>query len=398
MTNKTFARRASYLAAALLVLLGGAEIARRQADLPSLPVLFDLQFDLTPRSQTWRLYDAVPLARSSQPRALALQPQAVDGLRLPWSKGSDIGLADFLDVTHTRAMVVIQDGRIAFEHYAAGFDANSRFASFSVAKSFVATLTGAALAEGRIKSLDDPISTYLGRDEISPAYADITIGQLLDMRSGIDVDERYGGSLTSPVVRMYLSRDLGSFIARRKGLRFAPGSRQEYRSVDTLVLSRVLARATGKSLSAYARETLWQPLGMEQDATWSVDSDAHRIEKAFCCINTTARDFARLGLLYLDEGRAGTRQVVSAKWADTPRQVINGEQKLAYRDGWWIPPGNAGDRDFSAIGVFGQYVYVNPATHTVIVKLSDHGVEQDEIETLLAMRQLSHVIAGLKPN
>jgi CubicO group peptidase (beta-lactamase class C family) len=398
MANKTFAKRAGYAAAALLVLLGGAEIARRQADLPSLPVLIDLQFDLTPRSQTWRLYDSVPLPHSTQPRALAQQRQAVDGLRLPWPEGGDIALTDFLDVTHTRALLVVQDDKIAFEHYAPGLDANSRFASFSVAKSFVATLTGAALAEGRIKSLDEPISNYLGDGEIAPAYAGITIGQLLDMRGGIDVDERYGGSLTSPVVRMYLSRDLGRFIASRHGLRFAPGTQQEYRSIDTLVLSRVLARATGRSLSDYASQALWQPLGMEQDATWSVDSDAHRIEKAFCCVNTTARDFARLGLLYLDEGRAGGRQVVSAKWADTPRQMINGEQKLAYRDGWWIPPGNAGDRDFSAIGVFGQYVYVNPATHTVIVKLSDHGVEQDEIATLLALRQLSHVMAGLKPN
>ncbi|EJN05505.1 serine hydrolase [Herbaspirillum sp. YR522] len=395
MANKTFATRAGYLAAVLLVLLGGAEVARRQADLPSLPVLFDLQFDLTPRSQTWRLYDAVPLARSSRPQPLARQPHAVDGLRLPWHRGSDIALTEFLAVTHTRALLVVQDGKIAFEHYASGFDADSRFASFSVAKSVVATLTGAALAEGRIRSLDEPIGTYLGADEIAPAYAGVTIGQLLDMRGGIDVDERYGGSLTSPVVRMYLSRDLASFIARRHGLRFAPGTQQQYRSVDTLILSRVLARATGQSLSQYATRVLWQPLGMEQDATWSVDSDEHRIEKAFCCINATARDFAKLGLLYLDQGRAGTHQVVSPQWAQTPRQVINGEQKLAYRDGWWIPPGNAGDRDFSAIGVFGQYIYVNPTTHTVIVKLSDHGVEQDELPTLAAMRQLSHVMSGL---
>ena len=398
MANHTFARRAGYGAAALLLLVGGAEVARRQADLPSLPVLLDLQFDLTPRSQTWRLYDSVPLARATQPRPLALQPQATDGLRVPWDNGSEIALDDFLARTHTRALVVVQDGKIAYEHYADGFAPSSRFASFSVAKSFVATLTGAALAEGRIKSLDEPIGNYLARDQIAPAYAGITIGQLLDMRGGIDVDERYGGSLTSPVVRMYLSRDLGSFIGRRHGLRFAPGTQQEYRSVDTLVLSRVLARATGKSLSEYASRVLWQPLGMEQEATWSVDSATHRVEKAFCCVNATARDFAKLGLLYLDEGRAGGHQVISAKWADAPRQTINGEQKLAYRDGWWIPPGNAGDRDFSAIGVFGQYIYVNPATHTVIVKLSDHGVEQDEIATLRAMRQISHAMAGLKPN
>jgi CubicO group peptidase (beta-lactamase class C family) len=214
------------------------------------------------------------------------------------------------------------------------------------------------------------------------------------MRSGIDVDENYGSSLASPVVRMFVSTDLQRFIARRSGLRFTPGSRFEYRSVDTLILSRVLARATGMRLSDFAQQVLWEPLGMEQEASWSVDSRQHGVEKAFCCLNTTARDFARLGLLYLQGGRMGGQQIVSPTWAAEPRQPVNTGNALDYRDGWWIPPGNANDRDFSAIGVFGQYIYVNPATRTVIVKLSDYGTEQDEVLTLLAMRSISHVVSG----
>lgn len=380
-------------AAALLVLVAAAEAGRRIADLPSLPTLIDLQFDLTPRSQSYKVFDATPIARSSHPAPLAAAPRPLD-IDVPWKDGGTLTVADFLKATHTHAFLVVQDGRVAYERYIDGYDASSRFASFSVAKSFVATLAGAALAQGAIRSLQEPIGHYLKPGEIAAAYAGITIGQLLDMRAGIDVDERYGGSLTSPVVRMFVTTDLDKFIARRHGLRFTPGSRFEYRSVDTLVLSRVLARATGMRLSDYAQRTLWEPLGMEQDASWSVDSNRHGVEKAFCCVNATARDFAKLGLLYLNRGRANGKQVIAASWADEPRTPVNHGHALDYRDGWWIPPGNAADRDFSAIGVFGQYIYVNPATRTVIVKLSDHGVEQDEVLTLLAMRRISHYLSG----
>lgn len=386
----------SGMAAAVLLLVGGADIVRRQADLPSLPVLVDLQFDLTPRSQTYTLFDAVPLQKSTQPAPLpmALAPLDID---VPWDNGQRIALQRFLDMTHTHAFLVVQDGKIVHEYYIGGFNAQSRFASFSVAKSFVTTLTGAALAEGKIASLDDPISKYLKDDEISPNYRHITVGQLAAMQSGIDVDEDYDDSLLSPVVRMYVSTDLGKFIKEQNKLRFAPGSQFEYRSVDTLVLGRVLTRATGQSLTSYAQRTLWEPLGMEADASWSVDSDAHRVEKAFCCLNAPARDFVKLGLLYLAKGKAGDNQVISERWTQAPGENINGTDTLGYRDGWWIPPGNAQDRDFSAIGVFGQYIYINPATRTVIVKLSDHGVEQDEVATLLAMRAISHHLAG-KPS
>lgn len=380
-------------AAALMLLLAAAEISRRAFDLPSLPALVDLQFDLTPRSQSFKVFDANTIARSSHPQPLptALRPLEIT---VPWKDGRALAVIDFLKTTSAHAFVVVQDGSVVYERYIDGYDANSRFTSFSVAKSFVSALTGVALAEGKIKSLQEPIGHYLGPDEIDPAYAGITIGQLLDMRSGIDVEENYEGSLTSPVVRMFVSTDLHAFVARRHGLRFAPGSRYEYRSVDTLVLSRVLARATGLHLADYAQQKLWEPLGMEQDASWSVDSRKHGVEKAFCCLNTTARDFARLGLLYHNEGRIGQHQIISPAWAAEPRLPVNQGKVLDYRDGWWIPPGNASDRDFSAIGVFGQYIYVNPATRTVIVKLSDYGVEQDEVLTMLAMRRISHYVSG----
>ncbi|MFJ3057767.1 serine hydrolase domain-containing protein [Herbaspirillum sp. NPDC087042] len=393
MPNARTSQLVARSAAALLLLLAAAEIGRRVADLPSLPALVDLQFDLTPRSQSYRVFDNSPIRRSSHPQPLPTALRPLD-ISVPWKDGGSLPVIDFLKTTSAHAFLVVQDGRVVYERYIDGYDANSRFTSFSVAKSFVSALTGVALAQGKIKSLQEPIGTYLKSDEIDPAYAAITIGQLLDMRSGIDVEENYEGSLTSPVVRMFVSTDLHAFVARRHGLRFAPGSRYEYRSVDTLVLSRVLARATGMHLADYAQAQLWEPLGMEQDASWSVDSKQHGVEKAFCCINTTARDFARLGLLYLNEGRIGERQIVSTAWAAEPRLPVNNGTILDYRDGWWIPPGNAADRDYSAIGVFGQYIYVNPATRTVIVKLSDYGVEQDEVLTMLAMRRISHYVAG----
>ncbi|MFL9998179.1 serine hydrolase domain-containing protein [Paraburkholderia sediminicola] len=279
--------------------------------------------------------------------------------------------------------------------YSEGYNRASKFASYSVAKSFVATLIGVALSEGKIRSLDDPIGDYLAPKDVSEQHRNVTVGQLLSMRSGIDVDERYDSAL-SPVVRMYLTTDLNHFISRVSGFRYPAGERFEYRSIDTLILAKVLTRATGVSLTEYVKQKFWNPLGAGDDATWSVDSREHNVEKAFCCLNATARDFAKLGTLYLARGIVGDNRIVSKSWTFTPATSPNRSATVAYSYGWWLPPGNERDEDFSAIGIYGQYVYVNPLTQTIIVKLSEYGVEQDEIATLLTLRHIAHLASGVR--
>lgn len=363
---------------------------QRTQNLPNLRILLDLSIGWTPTSQTYRLFENRPIDKSSNPiffRKIALQFNDT----ISWNNSS-LKLKSFLTQTNTRAFVVIQDQHIVFEAYGLGYDHTSTFASYSIAKSFVATLIGAALLDGHIHSLEDPIGNYLAIDEIDKAYRNITIAQLLSMRSGINVAENYD-SVFAPIVRMYLSTDLDNFLSRVSGFRSKPGQLFEYRSVDTLVLAKVLHRATGTVLTRYTQTTLWNPLGAINDASWSVDSQERAIEKAFCCLNATALDFSRLGTLYLAQGKMGDKQIISSDWTTAPSQQTNSSTNMVYHNGWWIPPDNIQDGDFSAIGIYGQYIYINPLTKTVIVKLSEYGTEQDELATLIVLRQIAHSVS-----
>ncbi len=377
----------------LLSLLGVQYFYRQVLKLPSPSVLIDLELGLVSTSQSFHLFAARPLARSTHPIVFPSAPATFDR-SISW-KGRNSNVGNFLSETNTRAFLVIQNGMIAYEMYSPGFNRNSKFASYSVAKSFVATLIGAAILDGKIRSLRDPIGEYLAAGDVSGQYREVTIGELLSMRSGIDVDERYDSAL-APVVQMYLTTDLDHFLSGVSGFRYPAGQRFEYRSVDTLVLAKVLKRVTGMALTDYAEQKIWNPLGAVNDATWSVDSSEHDVEKAFCCINATARDFAKLGMLYLAQGKIGGNRVVSKSWTLIPTERANQSADMAYSDGWWIPPNNTHDGDFSAIGIYGQYVYVNPLTQTIIVKLSEYGAEQDELATLSVMRQIAHSVSGLR--
>ncbi|RKP52553.1 serine hydrolase domain-containing protein [Trinickia fusca] len=361
--------------------------------LPNPIVLLDLEFGWTPTSQSFKFFGDKLIEKSKNPVDFSVKDEKFDDSVIWNGKASNFDY--FLKETNTRAFLIVQDGRIAYETYSNGYNRASKFASYSVAKSFVATLIGAALSEGKIRSLDDPIGDYLALNDVPAQYRNVTVGQLLSMRSGIDVDERYDSAL-SPVVQMYLTTDLNYFISNVSGFRYPAGQRFEYRSIDTLILAKVLTRATGVSLAEYIKQKIWNPLGASDDATWSVDSREHDVEKAFCCLNATARDFAKIGTLYLAQGMVSGNRIVSKSWTLVPATRPNRSATIVYSDGWWLPPGNVRDGDFSAIGIYGQYVYVNPLTQTIIVKLSEYGVEQDEIATLLTLRHIAHSVSGVR--
>ena len=155
----------------------------------------------------------------------------------------------------------------------------------------------------------------------------------------------------------------------------------------TLLLGMVLAEVGGEPISDQLAENLWAPMGAQDSATWNLDREGG-MEKAFCCINATAMDFARVGQMVLDDGEANGQQIISKEWIDrisTPAK--NSVLDWGYSAQWWHLPGN--DQDFSAIGIYGQYIYVNPEDDTTIVKLSDYGTEQDELETVNMMRAIA---------
>jgi CubicO group peptidase (beta-lactamase class C family) len=217
----------------------------------------------------------------------------------------------------------------------------------------------------------------------------ITVRNLLDMTSGVDVAENYDPWRPyAGTAGMYLTRDLAGFASSHSRIAFAPGSRGDYRSIDTELLGLTLAKVEGRPLANLLADWIWEPMGAEQSANWNLDQE-NGAEKAFCCLNATARDFAKLGQLVLDSGRAGDIQVVPSAWIERlshpAARLVDG---LQYSAQWWHVTGP--DDDVAAIGVYGQYVYVNRDNGVVIVKLSDYGAEEDEAETLAALRALAN--------
>lgn len=332
-------------------------------------------------------FDNQPLPRAAVPRPLPAPAQPVE---LAWPRGmTRADMEADVSARGTVALVVLRRGELVYEGYFNGFTRESLGTSFSVAKSVVSALLGIAVAEGKVRSVDEPLTTYLPELlKNDPRFRKITLRHLLQMRSGIAFDEGYRSPF-SDASHFYLTRDLAAQVA---GLRIAgePGQAYAYKSGDTQLLGLALQRAVGMPMSAYAASRLWQPMGAEFDASWSVDSAAHGLPKAFCCLNARARDYARFGQLFLDGGRVNGRAVVPPDWVrlSTEAQLgLPGENDLARRNletsggrplafyAWqWrrtVLPGNPVQPgpDFYAQGLLGQYIYVAPATQTVIVRL-----------------------------
>lgn len=294
-------------------------------------------------------------------------------------EGKSHNVRELIERTGTTGLVVIKGNRILHESYYLGNTASSKAISWSVGKSFVSALVGHAVQEGRIASIQDPVTRYL--PELKECgYNGVPIKDLLNMSSGIRFNEDYG-DFNSDINRMgrtlALRTSMKDFILTLKSER-PPGQFRHYVSMDAQVLGMLVAKVTGKSLSQYLEEKIWQQAGMESDAYWLVDSTG--MELAFGTLNVTLRDFARFGVIYRNGGKSMGRQIVPAAWVtasvtpDAPH-LKPGKNPLAstlfgYGYQWWIPPEPEGD--FLAIGVYNQFIYVNPKRDIVIAKTSAH--------------------------
>jgi CubicO group peptidase (beta-lactamase class C family) len=303
---------------------------------------------------------------------------------------------DALERTFTNALVIVKHGQIVTEIYRNKTDPGSHFISFSMAKSITSILVGIALTEGKIRSIDDMIVKYVPELKGS-AYDGVTIRQALMMRSGADFEERYDfdhpGLATAAFEESFVQGRV-RFAAFGQVLNRAhpPGTHWNYSTIESCVLGWVLERATGEHIADYTAEKLWKPLGAESHAFWVLDGspDVGR-EINGAGFNAVARDYARVGLMMLHEGKAGAKQVVPAAWvkeSTAPREtnpVVAGAA-LGYRYQWWTI---AGTDAYLAIGLQGQFIYVDPSTDTVVVKLSyfppgNEDVEGEAIEFLMA--------------
>jgi CubicO group peptidase (beta-lactamase class C family) len=296
--------------------------------------------------------------------------------------GKQHSLDDLLARSRTQGFLVIKDGKIVDERYFDGASDKSKFTSWSVAKSFTSTLVGLALSDGKIKSIDEPVTNYLPELRGS-GYDGVPIKDILEMSSGVKFDEEYGKGASDVMIMWRKTMDEESetqaAYAKSLGRAEAPGTRFVYRSVDTAVLGMLLKRVTGESLADMLSRRIWQPLGMEADATWLTDGPGPgATEAAYCCINARLRDYGRFGLLFLNHGRAQGKQIVPASWvaqATTPHSPAVQWGRLfpsdpgAYGYQWWlIEPG--AQYPYSAEGVFFQFIYVMPKYNVVIAKAS----------------------------
>lgn len=265
----------------------------------------------------------------------------------------------------TQGVVVVHRGEIVAEWYAEGADADSWAASWSVAKSFTSAVVGIAVEEGHIGGVEEPMSTYLP-EWAGTEHDAITIEDVLHMASGLDWNEAYGGSgEESQVVRMVTGETDHLAFARARPRRAEPGTSWSYSSGDTMLLSGVVQEATGRPLDEYATEVLLDPIGIDQ-VDWWRDIEGHTL--GYCCVDTTTRDFARLGLLYARDGRWGDEQVVPEAWVEAslvPGEASDGE----YGYQWWLgDPDGVPEDHFAALGHDGQYIHVIPSLDLVVVR------------------------------
>lgn len=264
----------------------------------------------------------------------------------------------------TVAFVIIKNDSIWFENYYDGFNENSQTNSFSMAKSYVSGLLGKAIMEGYIKSLDQPVSDFLPNFNKGLA-AKMTVGDLSSMASGTTWDEKYYSPL-SLVTRSYFDDNLEKVMLGLK-VENEPGKSFKYSSGDTQLLAMVIEKATGKKLYNYLSNSFWKPLGAQNPTLWQVDSKKHDLVKAYCCIASNAKDFARFGKLYKNYGKWNGKQILDSTFVAKSIKPVHQNGNM-YGYGMWLK--TIGNKNFFMMrGHLGQYVIVEPNDNIIIVRL-----------------------------
>ena len=323
-----------------------------------------------------RLVHAAPAARE--------MPEALDAQRVRRAfvaamPGQE--LDSWLAANTTQGFVVLQRGRVIYEGYFNGHHRDDTATSFSVAKSVLGTLVDLAVAEGRITSLDAPVTTWLPElRQRDPRFEQVSLRHLLDMNAGMRYTEY--PFLTSDGAKTYYWPDLRALALTYTSVERPPGQAWLYNNYHPLLIGLVLERATGMPVTTYLEQRLWQPAGMAADASWSLDSEASAFEKLESGVNARTLDFARFGQLFLDQGMAlDGRRVLSAagvRAATSPDDAVSLERLRSgayYKHFWWGQRRNDGGYDFSARGNHGQFVFVSPNNHVVIARNGrDYGV------------------------
>ncbi len=278
---------------------------------------------------------------------------------------------EFIENTKTSGLLVIKDDAIRYESYFFGGDENTLFSSNSMGKSFVSALMGIAVSEGYIENVEDSIGKYIP-EFVDTELENIPIRACLQMASGIDFNEDTDMSNFS--MQTLLGKPAMKVIAKY-GMQEEPYTYRRYLSINTEILGEIITNATGRSLAEYMEEKLWKKLDVGQDAYWTLSNGK---ELAMGGLSVSLRDYARFARLYLNGGKYNGEQILPEKWVQdsfdvsseysTPGSIHDAYNVIGYGYQWWIPEGEEGE--FMAIGVYGQWIYVNPKHQVIIVKTS----------------------------
>ena len=338
--------------------------------LATVPTNRDLLFWTEPqRDAAFRALDRLPILAKSH-----VVPAS--GTPSPLPTGAPLKLSSDLDAylagQRSAALLVVHDGKLRLERYGLGFDESGRWTSFSVAKSFTSTLVGAALKDGFIKSLDDKVSLYIPELKGS-AYEEVSVQQLLTMTSGVKWNEDYDDPNSDVAIFNNHKPEAGvealvSYM--RKLPRDVPaGTRWLYSTGETNLVGTLVQRATQKPLATYLAEKVWGPAGMEQQATWLLSKTGQEI--GGCCVQASPRDYARMGQFILNGAKVNGQSIVPEDWlaqATTKRADI-GTPGRGYGYQWWTND----DGSFTARGIFGQGIFIDPQRKLVIVSNANWG-------------------------
>ena len=289
-----------------------------------------------------------------------------------WPQGAPLPIASsaidgYMRANNVAGLIVIQDGRIRLERYGLGFSREGRWTSFSVAKSFTSTLVGAAIKDGFIKSVDEPVMRYIP-ELVGSGYDGVTIAQLLTMTSGVRWNEDYTDT-NSDVARMYAKpapKGMDATVAYMRTLprETVPGEKFVYKTGETNLIGVLVSNAIGdRSIATYLSEKIWSKYGFEQDAFWMVDPTGQEVSG--CCLSASLRDYALMGVLTLDDGfQLPNYAAVDRQWiaAATRARVTLNAAGFGYGYQWWTYPGGL----YGGQGIFGQSITVDPKTKTVV--------------------------------
>lgn len=318
------------------------------------------------------LFTTRTVARSGPVWQLPRRDEELD-FTYEWN-GQRWNTGDFLAHTYSNALLIMKDGVIVHEQYLNNTDASTQFIAWSMTKSLTSVLVGCALEAGYIDSLDTPIDRYLPELR-GGGYEGVTIRQVMQMRSGVDYEERYdfanpGRAASNHINALVKNTARFADAARTLPRLYEPGTRFQYKTIDTAVLGWLIERATDRSVAAYTASCLWEPLGAESDGFYIMDGPPG-VGREFsgAGFNATLRDFARFGQMVLNGGVADGRRLVSEDWIAQSTQPSHEEDPRAggYGLQWWT---TGGSEAFSAVGLQGQTIYIDPTTRTVVVKLS----------------------------